>query len=137
MNKKKFNSFLNFDGFGFVLFSDYFEFELTDAFGRLRYFVRVLIGDNERLCIEIEDSIEPNLTMIRIEISDENAFLTGLYRMGLTFGDQLVIREIVDGELQRYEYLGPDYESSNESAQSSDSGEDPDTDEDVFNMNFN
>lgn len=119
-----------------MFFSDHFEFELTDAFGRLRYFARVLIGENERLCIEIEDPIVPNLTNIRIEILDENACLTGLYRMGLTFGDQLAIREVIDGEFHRYEFLGPDYESSNESAQSSDSGNDPDTADDVFNMNF-
>lgn len=86
--------------------------------------------------IEIEDPVVPNITMIRLEILTTDGFLVGLYRIGLTAGEELTVRQIIDGESYRFDYVGPDYESSDESESSNDSGNDQDTDDDVFNMNF-
>lgn len=127
---------LVFYDFGILLFSDYFEFEMLDVFGQLKYYARVLIGDRKHMCIETEDPITPNLTMIRIEVLNADENLVGLYRIGLAFGEQLTIRQVIDGEFLRFDYVGPEYETSDESEQSSDSGNDQDTDDDVFNMNF-
>lgn len=88
------------------------------------------------MCIEIEDPVVPNLTMIRLEVLNDDEYLVGLYPIGLTVGEQLTIRQVIDGEFYRFDYTGPDYESSDESKHSSDSGNDQDTDDDVFNMNF-
>lgn len=121
---------------GIFVFSDYFEFKLLDVFDRLKYSARAFVGDEEHICIKIEDPIVPNMTTVRLEIWTNDDYLVGLYRIGLTAGEQLTILQIIDGEEYHFDYAGPDYESSDEFESSNDSGNDQDTDDDVFNMNF-
>lgn len=50
--------------------------------------------------------------------------------------EELTVRQIIDGESYRFDYVGPDYGSTDESENSTDSGNDQDTDDDVLNINF-
>lgn len=111
---------------------------MIDVFGQTKYTARAPIGDGKHVCIETEAPVVPNLTMIRFEVLDNNENLVGLYRIGLAFGERLNIRYAIDGVFRRFDYDGPEYESSgsSDSENSSDSGNDQDTDDDVFDMNF-